>query len=874
MLRNKLDSADGVDSESRRAVLNWTLVSTNGQRAPLRNHPAAPLTTVPQQLIVIVNDGPRIALLNGTELPMYWNELRTALRKLSRSGGFLFAAALVLALGLGANLVLFNTIYALLWRPLDFPQSERLVSVYNDFGEKHKSPVITVRQGEAIRQQVPSVDAVGLFSNVTQLGSDPNFILEQNAAPVEFSALMVNSDYFRALGVQPLAGRFFGDEQDRGQGTEKYGIITESTWRKYFNADPSVINRLVPFKNGGKPAQVRILGIAPDNVILGQNELRKHLDSPPLLLPLTWLGPNVYEGCGYCYFGILRLKPGLTFAQASTQIDTVCRQAKPDANFHYSVAPLRDLLAPVDRQTYFLLYGGSCLLLLLASINLANMFLVRYLERMRDTVVRLALGAPLGSVLRLNLYEALFVCAMGTAMAFESVRLSSPLVVNFVPSIQNFGAQPLAVSWTAAVIGITLCLAIACAVSIMPAWIVKRAELATVLALGGREKTDRRQWWRTALVVGQIAIAMVLLSVAGLLGRSFVNALKVDPGFNARGVLTFHLSLPESSNMKSSAEELRDMISAVPNVQQVSFADSPFFQSSSFGIWGENGGSAPSTPIMSPFHLVGDSYLETLGPRLYAGRLFTKPEIQTQADMIVINRRAAQALFPGNDPLGRIVHLGLGNLQSTVVGVVENMREGGLDQEPNLTVYMPYFSLTPGQLNLFVRTSGDPNAAIPIIKARLAGWNRRVFMHDPRLLEDDLKSTIKDRLTSSTLMGGFAILGLIVSAVGLYGALATQVQRQYREIGVRIALGASIGVVVRKLLVEGLLIVASGAALGVVVSVAMAPLLEHQLYKVRAIDAPSLAAAFVLLVLAALVALLVPTLRVTRVNPVDVLRVE
>jgi predicted permease len=802
---------------------------------------------------------------------MVWNELRIAFRKLSRSGGFLLAASLVLALGLGANLVLFHTIYSLLWKPLNYPEPDRLItSLVDVMGPGKMTPAITINQAVVVRQQVPAVDAVGVYTSGIGLGRDPSFVLTQNAEPISFSSMRVNSEYFRALGIRPIAGRLFGAQEDRSEGTELEGVITESAWRGYFNSDPSVVNRAVAFKNSGKPVEVRILGIVPDSAILDRNGDAP--DEPRLLMPLAWLAQDPNGNSNLIYRGVFRLRPGATIAQASAQINAAFRPTLTGRDFHYTAAPLRQLLAPVDREMLFLLYGGSCLLLLLTCINLANMFLVHYLERVRDTAMRLALGAPMASVLRLNLIEALYVCALGTTMAFGLVRLAQPLIEKLLPLVRNLGPHSLAIGWTEAAVGIGACLAIACAVSLAPAWILRRTDLVSVLAMGGRGNTTGRQWSRTGLVVGQIAIAMTLLSVAAVLGRSFASALHVDPGMDAQHVVTFQARFPESTNTYGAGVALCDQLRALPNVQHAAFADESFLGLPSATI--SNPNAARPVSVQAPFRLVGAGYLEALGAKLDAGRGFTAEEVETAASVVMLNRQAAQALFPGENPIGKVVDLGFMGRRSTVMGLVENMRDQGLDKEPLVVAYMPWVPLQAGQLKFFVLVTGDPAAAISTIKDRIAQYDKNVIVRKPHVLEDDMRSTIEARMTSSTLIGGFALLGLIVSAAGLYGAMATRVQRQYRDIGVRLALGATIGAAVRGIVSEGMLVVGCGMALGVVGALASAPLVKHLVYQVRAIDASSMAAAAVLLALAAGIALVPPVLRIRQVNPVDVLRAE
>jgi putative ABC transport system permease protein len=804
---------------------------------------------------------------------MYWNELRLSFRGLARSRGFLVTSVLVLSLGLGANFVLFNAIYALLWQPLPYHQSGRLVTVSTSLSDGHSRFAISLQQAAVVPERVPSVLTAGLFMQKT-FQSSTTFVLMRGAEPVHFSAIPVNSEYFRALEIQPLAGRFFGEEEDRGENAETHAVISESSWRTYFGADRAVINQVFPFEHDGKRQQVRVVGIAPDSAIL-----RKSAEGPQLLISLPWLVPETH-GVLFFYTPVFRLKPSVTLAQASTQMQQAFRSVVPVAAFHYSAVPLRSLVAPTDRRAMLLLYGGSCLLLLLTFANVAGMFLVRYLERARDIAVRMAVGAPLSRVWSLNFQEALLVCATGTAVAFAVVRILRPLALRFLPQAQNLGTQPLTMGWVMAGVGVLTCVAMAYGIATAPIWIIRKTELASVLCLGGPAKTGRRRWWQMALVTGQIAIATLLLAVAGLLGRSFTSALHVDPGFDPRHVLTFHATLSATpittlsatSDTTSAGYELSGLISGLPGVQHVGFSADPVFGGDDACIMSSRSGNfEPSDPAPN-LHLISGTYLQTIGARLLVGRIFTDAEVQNQARVAVINRSAARLFFPGEVPLGRTLHLGFGDLHSSVVGVIEDMREKALDSGPGPTVYIPYLAAESGSLDFVVRTGGNPATYVSGIRGRLNSWDRPVFIDHARPLEDVAESTVQMRLMAITLMGGFALLGLLVSSVGLYGTMSAEVQQRRREIGVRMALGATVGAVIRQLLFEVLRMVGIGLALGLAGVCVSAPLLEHHLYGVHLFDIRSFALAAMLLGIAAVLALLPPALRAARVDPVEVLK--
>jgi len=784
------------------------------------------------------------------------------LRRLLHSRVFLATAVLVLGLGLGVNMILFNTVYALLWRPLSFPQPDRLVTVH-----RRLSDTITGQDAWILREQTATIAQAGLETSarrVTLLDGDE---------PLEMPSAAVDSGYFKALGLQPVAGRFFGQEEDLGQSAEPRAVLTESAWKTRFRSDPSVVGRIFPFQDGARRRPMRVVGIvstaatlpfAPDAEIL-------------LSIPSASDGVRLNSGDAL-YRSVVRLRAGLALSEASAQIDSALgamdRKAPPAAAGRPRTEPLRSALAPAN-PPILLLYGSACLLLILTCANLASLFVARAMAGAHETSVHLALGATRWRLLCANFQEALLVCAAGTALAFTVEVWVRPLIPRFIPDLKLIGPELLATGPVLLAFGVLICLGVSVVVSVASGWRLQNIGLAEALSHGGRAVSSSAGRFRAVLAAAQLAIVLTLLTVAGLVGRSFLSALRSDPGFDPKGVLAFQASLPGSQPAAMpTILDLQVAIASIPGVRSVAFAAELPVGSPTFGtVTAARGGDFTSTDPMISYRMIGPSYFKTLGASLAAGRTFSEEEVQHGLPVVILNQAAARLLFRGEEPVGRTVHSGFHGLRSVVVGVVKDIRTRGLDRVPGSVVYMPYLPGWGG-LEFMVRSDNSSAAFVPLLKARVAARNSAVTLQQFRPLRDVLDETVQRRVVSGVLVGGFALLGLIISSVGLYGSLAAQVQQRRREIGVRIALGATVRTVVTTVLAEGMRIVAFGALAGLAGSAVAARLIQPQLYGVGPWDPSSFALALILLSSAALAACLIPAFQAARVDPIKALNVQ
>ena len=417
----------------------------------------------------------------------------------------------------------------------------------------------------------------------------------------------------------------------------------------------------------------------------------------------------------------------------------------------------------------------------------------------------------------------------------------------------------------------TSCLIVACALTVLPALQARRTDLRAAIAEGGRLATARTRW-QAGLASAQLAVILVLLTLGALVGRSFVEALRTDPGFDPSNAVTFRTPVPGSRAVRTSAAyELAGVIASVPGTVSVGFsAEPPLGEYYSATHSTHAGGFVASDPSLD-FRLVDDGYFRALGARLVKGRFFTEAEVRDAGTAAVLNESAARLLFRRSDPIGRHVHAGFGGDILTVVGLIKDIRTAGLDVDAPPMLYRPYRAFA-SEVVFTVRATRPIDAYLAAVEARARTWSAAVVVRDAGTLDSQLRKTVASRMRAATLIGGFGLLGLLIGSVGLYGTVAAQVERSRRELGIRIALGASTKSVVRRVLAAGTRLMMFGALAGLVASAVAAGFVQKLLYGVRPWDLASFMLALALLGAGALAASLAPALRAARIDPAETLR--
>ena len=812
-------------------------------------------------------------------MPTFVQDLRFALRGLSRQPGFTLVALLTLALGIGANTAIFGIVNAVLLRPLPYHEPDRVVLLWSHWTNWSKT---WVSQGELVdyQEQARSLEHVGAFSSTS-------FNLTGGGDPLRVLAAQVQPEIFAALGAQPIAGRVFTADEDR-PGHEHVVMLTEGLWRSQFGSDPSIVGRAIQLD----AESYTVVGVLPA-------ALRLPLDYASRTFTQIWvplaLGPNDPQQRGNHGLNALgRLRPGTSVAQAQAEIDTITGgflQRYPDnydRAFGLTLVP-----APLEvfgdvRPALVVLLLAVGAVLLIACANVANLLLARSEARQKELAIRVVLGAGRGRIVRQLLTESMVLSAIGgaagVALAYGLTRGLLALDPLKIPRVQDIAIDGRVLAFTAAISAVTGIL-----FGLVPAIQSSRADLQPVLKEGGRDARVATGWLRRVLVVGEVAASVVLVAAALLLARSFARLLDVDAGFNPAHVLTMRTSLPnqtyaEPAAMVKAYAEVGRRLRESPGVQAAG-AVTGLPLASTRGDWSiriegqpvdHRGGLAADWQVVTP------GYFEALGTPLRAGRTFTDADTADTLLVIVVNETMAKKFWPGVSALGRRLTMGSNGRWITVVGVVADVHHRGLDMQPRPEMYRPHTQFRYGGANApavptmtwVVRAAGDPRAATSYARAAIHAVDANLGISDVATMDQVLADSTSDRRLNMLLFALLGGLALALATVGVYGVVAYSVTQRTHEIGVRMAIGATPADVVRMVLNEGGRLAVAGVAVGSVVAFAGARLIRGLLFEVSATDPLTFAGVALGLLGIALLASYIPARRATRVDPMIALRGE
>jgi putative ABC transport system permease protein len=802
-------------------------------------------------------------------------DLRHGLRLLARAPGFTAVSVLTLALGIGANTSIFSVVYGVLLRPLPYPEPGRLVALWETDGNRDvRKDTVSYLNFVDLSTRSRTLQDVAVLRwqgfNVTGLGDAE-----------QVTSCPVSSGYFRALGVQPALGRGFTAQEDT-PASSPVVVLSYGFWKARMGADPAVLGR--PLKLDGESTTV--VGVMPQDFTLVQ-EAR----TPELWTPIGQDPWAPGDRASHVYRAIARLRPGKTLAQAQAELDGIAAglaAAYPSTNAGRGVnlVPLAEEVTGPVRPVLLLLLAAVGLVLLIACANVSNLLLVRASMRQREMALRTALGASRSRLVRQALAESLLLSLAGGAVGLLLAILGTRVLPGLLPA-----AFPKAgdIQVDGAVLGFTLalCAVAALAFGLAPAAQAGRFDLRQALQEGGRTVVVRSRRLRGGLAIAQVALALVLLAGAGLLARSLVRLLSVQPGFDLDGVLSFRVKLPDA---KYKAEHrsveffstLLQRIRALPQVDSAGATTTlPLGKGdigTSFRVVGRPE-PGPSDEPQARYHAITPGYFEALRIPLVRGRLFNEHDTYDAPGALLINEALARRTFEGEDPVGKTLTVGLSldeNEPKTfqIVGIVGDVRHKGLDSEPVPEMYVPQAQQNWRFLNLVVRAHTEPLLLAAPIRRILTELDPEVPMYSVRTMDQFLADTYAQRRFSLLLLGSFALLALVLAAVGIYGLLGYSVSQRTQEMGIRMALGAQRRDVFRLVVGEGMLLAAGGAALGLAGALAMTRFLRSMLFGVEPTDWPTFAAVVLLLGGVAFLACALPARKATRLDPLSALRHE
>ena len=834
-----------------------------------------------------MKSGTWLSIVRREHLAAWRQDLRYALRVMRRQPGFVSVAVLTLALGIGANTAIFGVLHAVLLEALPYANPDGLVAVSNRWDGR---PSVGLSDPEyldyAERSQTMTIAAIATAAvNVSGGTGDPERV----------SAATVTANTLDVLGVVPAIGRTFRAEEER-PGHETVVILSHGLWQRRFGADPAVTGKTIAL-NG----EVHVVaGVLPEGFLLPTDFAG---GSPAqVLLPLTLdrSAPRASRG-GHYLQGVGRLNHGQTVASARAEMDAIIGpliKEYPDqhvqGNFGIAVAPLRQALLGDARPIVLVLAAAVGLLLLIACANVANLLLARGETRRRELAVRTALGASRGRLARQLLTESCVLSIAGAAAGLFVAFLLQRLVITIDPSTLprlDHVRLSLPVLGFAAAIG--------CATGILfglvPAFQVSRTGANEGLKDGARGGTEgARAAARRALVVCQVSIAIVLIVAAGLLTKSFARVVGTPSGLDPDGVLTLRVSVPASrypglAEVTSFFDRALDRVRSLPGVS-VAGAASGLPLSIGSGDWSFDIEGRPKIngrrPGAADWYVVTPGYFEALGINVVRGRLPAESDTEGAPPVVFINETTARTLFPDDEAIGKRVRFGGSTFDQqpwrTIAGIVSDVRTRGLDQPVRTEVFFPhrqFLHFSPGAqaraMTLAIKTPGAaPTSLASAVRAELRGIDPEVAAADVRDMASVVSGSVADRRLQMVLVGAFGALALVLAAVGLYGVMAFHVVQRTREMGVRLALGASRADVLRLVVSQGMRLVLIGLGIGTCAAFVLTRPMADLLYDVSPQDAAVFGLAPLLLAAVGLLACYIPARRATRVDPVVALRAE
>jgi putative ABC transport system permease protein len=807
----------------------------------------------------------------------FWQDVIYGVRVLFRNPGFTSVAVLTLALGIAINTAIFSVVNGVLLRPLPFRDPERTVVLWeNNIKDGIERDDVSPANFLDWRERNSSFSAMA-FVNPWSL----DYL--DGPEPETWQSAMVSEGFFDVLGATPIIGRTFTPEEYRSSKITVV-VLTHGLWQRSFGGNPEVVGRKLRLDDN----IVEVVGVLSP-------EFKLHLfDQEKTLYAPQFPDESMRRQRRATYLKVVaRLRDGVSVDQARADMDSVAGALAaeyPQTNngVGTTTVGLIEQLTGTVRPALLILLGAVGFVLLIACANVANLLLGRANERSREFAIRSALGANRSRIMRQLMTESLMLaalgCAVGLLLAIWSIDLIISLSPENIPRIEEVGIDVRTFVFALMMTGLS-----ALIFGLAPALQLSKPNLNESLKEARASSTPARHRLRGALIVTEIALAMVLLAGAGLLVRSFISLLQTDPGFAAERIVGLQVFIwdryPKPQERGVYVSEVLQRLRSVPGVQAAGVTTAlPFFESSMttsapFTIEGEPQPAPGDEP--TAFYTIADNeYFSALGVPLKSGRPFNQFDRAGSPLVVLINETMAQRFFRDQDPIGKKIvtrRLDRGQIVPAnfeIVGVVGDLRHEALDLEPRPEYFRPYEQSLIGSIIFTVRTDADPASIIPTLKSRMWEVNSTQPIYSAEALEGLISDSLKVRRFSLVLLGSFAGLALVLALVGVYGVMSLATRQRKHEIGVRMALGAGTGDVLRLVMFEGFKLAAAGVALGLAGAFALTRLMSSLLYGVNPTDPLTLVVVVVLLGVAAMVACYVPARRATQVDPMSALRCE
>ena len=817
------------------------------------------------------------------------HDIRYALRAFAKNPGFTLAAVLSLAIGIGANTSIFSVANALLLRPLPYKDANRLVILWN------RSPGLNITEDWFSPAQYLDIKNGHHGFEQVAIAIGGNYNLTGEREPERVGVTRVSSNLLPMLGVSAERGRLFVPGED-SPGAAATAVLTDGMWARRYGRDPEMIGKSITIN--GQPYEV--VGILPQRFALPREvlPLLDGTEQADIFLPLP-LAPNAAQiRTNEDYNLVGKLKPGVSVVQAQAELDTITARLRrdypenypPNGGLTFSIVPLLEQVVGNVRPALLVLLGSVGLVLLIACANVANLQLSRAVARQQEIAVRTALGASRWRIIRQLLTESVLLAlgggALGILMCLWSMQWMRVLGTKSIPRLQDVGIDSRVLLFT---VLLSVCSGIL--FGLAPALRVSRLDLNATLKDASRGSAGTSAVWghgnnvRRLLVVSELALSLVLLIGAGLLIRSFVRLQNVSPGFNAQNVLTFDLTMTgrkygDKQAILNTYRQLWDRLEHVPGVSASGGVTSlPLSQAYAWTpITVEGRTPLPGEKFLNADErVVGGHYFEAMGIPLRRGRFFNEQDDASKPRVVLVDEYMAEQVWSGQDPIGKRIHiveLKSDDPWQTVVGVVGRVKQDTLDSDPRIAFYLPQTQYPTRAMTVALRSGHEPSGVLSAVKNELRKLDADLPMYYIRTMQQRVDESLARRRFSMLLLAVFAGVALALATIGIYGVMAYLVNQGTREIGIRVALGATRRNIVSLVVRQGMALALSGVAIGLAGTFLLTRLIRSLLFGVQATDPVTFVGIALLLGLVALLASYIPARRASRVDPLVALRYE
>jgi putative ABC transport system permease protein len=811
-----------------------------------------------------------------------FQDLRYGARMLFRQRAFTIAAVIALALGIGANTAVFSVVNAVLLRPLPYQNSDRMAMIWGNFF------LLKIEQlGAKAAEYVDYRDQTQSFETVAAFNTE-DFALTDGSRSERVAGARVTANLFSMLGAKAAQGRLMAPEENQ-PGRDNVIVISHKFWQSRLGGEPNAIGRSVRLSD----SNYTIIGVMPAGFEFPHPSFN-FTHPADIWIPLAFTTEQVAKRQQPYYLRVIALlKPNVTIEQARAEMSAFGEKVKQqypreylgpkreEGGWRITVTPLQEQVVGNSRRALLVLFAGVALVLLIACANAANLLLMRATVRQKEMAIRAAIGAHRLRLIRQSLTESLLIAALGAAgglaLASLGVKALVALGPENLPRLQEINVDGRVLLFTLALSILTGLI-----FGLAPALQASRPDLQYTLKEGAAAATRGSYWLRNLLVVGEVTITMMVLVGAGLMLNSFLRLQRIDTVVEVDKILSVEINLPSArytDPAQSTAfyQELIRRVESLPGVEQASLSNvlplSAHARNDPFSIEGRQYKADNAT--WAAWQAVMPNYFRTLGIPFVAGRDFTWQDAGGVPGETVINETMARRYFPDENPIGKRISLGSpGPPWLTIVGVVKDIRQRGLESEPGPDWYFPY-SVQPSRYAcLLLRTSGDRMNLVSAIRGQISAIDKDQPVSAVKTMNEVIASTTAPRRFNTLLITVFAAVALALAATGVYSVISYSVTQRTREVGVRMALGAQPGDVIRLILKQGLALTGAGVAAGVLGAIAAARLMSGLLYGVGATDPATFVAISLLLAIVAMLACYLPARRAMKVNPITALRHE